>query len=177
MEVKRPSTLDELADYIERYPGGGILLTSVEKLLAWGQKNSLWGLTFGLACCAIEMMATFASRFDMERFGVITRATPRQADLMIVSGTVTVKMAERIRRLYEQMPEPKYVIAMGSCAISGDFYRNIYSVVPGVDRVIPVDVYVPGCPPTPEGLQEGLRKLQEKIAREAAQKMKEGQIV
>ncbi|MEN3047062.1 MAG: NADH-quinone oxidoreductase subunit B family protein [Candidatus Hydrothermales bacterium] len=150
-------------NYIERFPGGSLILTSTKKIFAWSRKSSLWPLTFGLACCAIEMMATYASRFDLERFGVITRATPRQSDVMIVAGTVTAKMAERIKRLYSQMPEPKWVIAMGSCAISGDFYRNVYSVVPGVDRIIPVDVYVPGCPPTPEGLIEGIRKLQKLI--------------
>ncbi|MEN3045189.1 MAG: NADH-quinone oxidoreductase subunit B family protein [Candidatus Hydrothermales bacterium] len=150
-------------NYIERFPGGSVILTSTKKIFAWSRKSSLWPITFGLACCAIEMMATYASRFDLERFGVITRASPRQSDVMIVSGTVTAKMAERIKRLYSQMPEPKWVIAMGSCAISGDFYRNVYSVVPGVDRVIPVDVYVPGCPPTPEGLIEGVKKLQKLI--------------
>lgn len=162
-EVYYSRVLDKIMNYIERFPGGSVILTSTKKIFAWSRKSSLWPITFGLACCAIEMMATYASRFDLERFGVITRASPRQSDVMIVSGTVTAKMAERIKRLYSQMPEPKWVIAMGSCAISGDFYRNVYSVVPGVDRVIPVDVYVPGCPPTPEGLIEGVKKLQKLI--------------
>lgn len=174
MEVKltegQKAYLEEFFDYVERWPGGGVIVTTLEKLLAWGQKSSLWPLTFGLACCAIEMMATFASRFDLDRFGVIMRASPRQADVMIIAGTVSIKMAPRIRRLYEQMPHPKYVIAMGSCAISGDHYRNVYSVVPGVDRVIPVDVYVPGCPPSPEALMEGIIKLQQKIMDQAGKK-------
>jgi NADH-quinone oxidoreductase subunit B len=158
--------LNEFSNYMERFPGGSLVLTSLKKLILWSRKSSLWPCTFGLACCAIEMMAAYASRYDLDRFGVITRASPRQSDVMIVSGTVTAKMAERIKRLYEQMPHPKWVIAMGSCAISGDFYRNVYSVVPGVDRVIPVDVYVPGCPPTPEALIEGIRLLQKKIMEE-----------
>ena len=165
-----PSTLYDIALHLERFPGGEILLTSVgllEELLAQARANSIWGLTFGLACCAIEMIAAYMNRFDLERFGTITRATPRQADLMIVAGTVTIKMAPRLRRLYEQMPYPKWVIAMGSCAISGDHYRNVYSVVPGVDRIVPVDVYVPGCPPSPEALIDGIKRLQEKIKAQA----------
>jgi NADH-quinone oxidoreductase subunit B len=154
--------LDELGDLI-RLPGANMFLTSTKKIFSWAEKSSLWPLTFGLACCAIEMMATFASRFDLDRFGVITRASPRQSDLMIIAGTVTVKMAERIKKLYDQMPYPKWVIAAGSCAISGDHYRHIYSVVPGVDWVIPVDVYVAGCPPTPEAFMDGILKLQEII--------------
>ena len=162
-EIYYSPVFNKLADYMEKFPGGGFILTTTKKLFAWSRKSSLWPITFGLACCAIEMMAAYASRYDLDRFGVITRASPRQSDVMIVSGTVTAKMAERIKRIYAQMPNPKWVIAMGSCAIAGDFYRNVYSVVPGVDRVIPVDVYVPGCPPTPEGLIEGIRKLQQKI--------------
>lgn len=157
--------LEELGDFI-RIPGANIFLTSTKKIFFWAEKSSLWPLTFGLACCAIEMMATFASRFDLDRFGIITRGSPRQADLMIIAGTVTVKMAERIRKLYDQMPYPKWVIAAGSCAISGDHYRHIYSVVPGVDWVIPVDVYVAGCPPNPEAFMEGIMKLQEIISNE-----------
>jgi NADH-quinone oxidoreductase subunit B len=162
-EIYYSPVFNKLADYMEKFPGGGFILTTTKKLFAWSRKSSLWPVTFGLACCAIEMMAAYASRYDLDRFGVITRASPRQSDVMIVSGTVTAKMAERIKRIYAQMPNPKWVIAMGSCAIAGDFYRNVYSVVPGVDRVIPVDVYVPGCPPTPEGLIEGIRKLQQRI--------------
>lgn len=135
----------------------------LDKVVRWARAGSLWPLTFGIKCCAIEMMSASAAQYDMDRFGVMFRATPRQADLMIIAGTVTVKMASRIRTLYDQMPDPKWVLAMGSCAISGDHYRNCYSVVPGVDHVIPVDLYVPGCPPTPEALIDGILKLQDMI--------------
>lgn len=164
LDEKRPRLgLESLGELI-RLPGLNVFLTSTKALFSWAEKSSLWPLSFGLACCAIEMMATFASRFDLDRFGVITRASPRQSDLMIIAGTVTVKMAERIKKLYDQMPFPKWVIAAGSCAISGDHYRHIYSVVPGVDWVIPVDVYVSGCPPTPEAFMEGIIQLQRIIA-------------
>jgi NADH-quinone oxidoreductase subunit B len=145
-----------------------ILITQVDKLINWTRRNSVWPMTFGLACCAIEMMATGAATYDIDRFGSGPfRATPRQADLMIVAGTVTHKMAPRVRRLYDQMPEPKYVIAMGACTVSGGPYiKHGYHVLKGVDRVVPVDVYVPGCPPRPEALLEGLFRVQEKIARE-----------
>ena len=148
-----------------KLPGANLFISSTEDLFNWAQKSSLWPLSFGLACCAIEMMATFSSRYDLDRLGMITRASPRQADLMIVAGTVTVKMAERIKTLYDQMAGPQWVIAAGSCAISGDHYRHIYSVVPGVDWVIPVDVYVPGCPPTPEAFIDGILELQKIIAK------------
>ncbi len=155
---------EKLFDTIQNFPGGWIAVTSTEKLFNWARKSSIWPVTFGLACCAIEMMATFASRFDVERFGMITWASPRHSDLMIVSGTVTIKMAPMLKRIYDQTPDPKWVISMGSCANSGGPFRFGYHVVKGVDRVVPVDVYVPGCPPTPESLMFGILKLQEQVA-------------
>lgn len=143
----------------------GIVLTTLDKIFNWARYSSIWPLQFGLACCAIEMMSTAAPQSDLERFGAgAFRASPRQADLMIVAGTVTYKMGSRVKLLYDQMPEPKYVIAMGSCAIGGGpYYEFGYHVMKGVDLVIPVDVYVPGCPPRPEQLLEGVMALQEKI--------------
>jgi len=141
------------------------LLARADEFITWAQKNSLWPFGSGLACCAIEMIATAAARFDIARFGMeLFRASPRQADLFIVAGTVTNKMAPVIRRLWDQMPDPKWALAMGNCAISGGPFPT-YSVLQGVDRIIPVDVYVAGCPPTPQGLIHGLMTLQEKIAR------------
>ena len=155
---------------------GHILLTSIDEVLSWGRKNSLWPITFGLACCAIEMMASGMARFDIDRFGVgVFRPSPRQADLMIVSGTVTAKMAPRLLRLYQQMPEPKYVIAMGSCANAGGPYvRCGYHVVKGVDKIVPVDVYLQGCPPRPEALINAILELQKKIQKEHIVKEKYG---
>lgn len=159
--------LKKLPVYLEKLPGGSILTTTLDGVLNYSRASSLWYLLFGLACCAVELMCTGASRYDFDRFGMIFRASPRQSDLMIVAGTVTKKMAPRLKRLYQQMAEPKYVIAMGGCAISGGpFYYDSYSVCKGIDDIIPVDVYIPGCPPRPESLMEGVLKLQEKIKRE-----------
>jgi NADH-quinone oxidoreductase subunit B len=150
---------------IEEGTHPGVLVTKAETLFNWARRSSLWPMTFGLACCAIEMMAAGASRYDMDRFGAgIFRATPRQADLMIVSGSVTEKMAPIIRRLYDQIPDPKWVMAMGICATAGGPFPT-YSHVQGVDRVVPVDVFIPGCPPRPEALLYGLLLLQDKIDR------------
>jgi len=141
------------------------MTTSLEQAINWSRQASLWPMTFGIACCAIEMMGAGASRYDLDRFGAgAFRASPRQSDLMIVAGTVNYKMASRVRRLWEQMPDPKYVIAMGGCTIGGGPYFEFgYNIVPGVDLIVPVDVYVPGCPPRPESLLEGLMRLQDKI--------------
>jgi len=146
----------------------GVIITSIQELYNWGRKNSVWPLQFGLACCAIEMIATTMARYDMARFGSeVFRPSPRQADLMIVSGTVTKKMVPQIVRLYNQMAEPKYVIAMGACAISGGPFKQGYNVLKGIDRYIPVDVHIPGCPPRPEALIHALITLQKKIGEQA----------
>jgi NADH-quinone oxidoreductase subunit B len=151
-------------DLIKLLGGSSIALTTVENVVNWARFSSLFTMSFGLACCAIEMMATGASRFDWDRFGLIPRATPRQSDLMIVAGTVTHKMAIRLKRLHEQMAEPKYVISMGSCANNGGpYWQHGYHVVKGVDQIVPVDVYVPGCPPRPEALLYGIMRLQERV--------------
>ena len=151
---------------IEEHLGYNVLTTTLEKLVDWGRKSSLWPATFGLACCAIEMIVTAANRFDIARFGMEAfRASPRQADLMIVAGTVTKKMMPAIERIYEQMTEPKWVIAMGACACSGGIFES-YPVVQGIDLYLPVDVYIPGCPPRPEGLLYGILKLHEKILKD-----------
>lgn len=149
----------------------GVFVSTIEQMKAWARSNSLWPLTFGLACCAIEMMGTGASHYDLDRFGIIFRASPRQSDLMIVAGTVTKKMGPLLRRLYDQMPDPKWVVAMGSCATAGGPYVRSYSVMKGVDQTVPVDVYIPGCPPSPPALIYGLTKLQEKIRMDAKRKV------
>jgi NADH-quinone oxidoreductase subunit B len=160
-----PSVPPTTTPWIEGRFEENLVLTTVEQAINWARQSSIWPMTFGLACCAIEMMAAGASRFDLDRFGAgAFRATPRQADLMIVAGTVTYKMASRVRRLYNLMPDPKYVIAMGACTTGGGpYFKWGYHVVKGVDLVVPVDVYVPGCPPRPESLLEGLMRIQDKI--------------
>ncbi len=165
-----PLTQQEVASWRVEVPGGIVVMAPFDRLLNfginWAHRSSMWALTFGLSCCAIEMMATAGPRFDLDRFGMIFRATPRQADVMIVAGWVSVKMAPFIRRLYDQMPEPKYVIAMGGCASAGGPYRDSITIVKGVDQFLPVDVYVYGCPPRPENLIHGLLQLKEQIAGE-----------
>lgn len=144
----------------------GFLLTQTDKLFDWARTGSLWPMTFGLACCAVEMIHSYMSRYDLDRFGIIPRPSPRQSDVMIVAGTLTNKMAPALRRVYDQMPEPRWVVSMGSCANGGGYYHYSYSVVRGCDRIVPVDIYVPGCPPTAEALVYGLLQLQKKIQRE-----------
>lgn len=144
----------------------GFVLTQADKLFDWARTGSLWPMTFGLACCAIEMIHAYMSRYDLDRFGVIPRPSPRQSDVMIVAGTLTNKMAPALRRVYDQMPEPRWVISMGSCANGGGYYHYSYSVVRGCDRIVPVDIYVPGCPPTAEALVYGILQLQKKIQSE-----------
>ncbi|KAL8177805.1 UNVERIFIED_CONTAM: NADH dehydrogenase Fe-S protein subunit 7 ndufs7 [Gekko kuhli] len=154
---KKPSLPSSRGEYV---------VTKLDDLINWARRSSLWPMTFGLACCAVEMMHMAAPRYDMDRFGVVFRASPRQADVMIVAGTLTNKMAPALRKVYDQMPEPRYVVSMGSCANGGGYYHYSYSVVRGCDRIVPVDIYVPGCPPTAEALLYGILQLQRKIKRE-----------
>ena len=157
---------ESLPPLLQHLPG--VFTGTVQSLVNWARSNSIWYLTFGIACCAIEMMATGAPKYDFDRFGMIPRGSPRQSDLMIVAGTVTEKMAPRIKLLYEQMSEPRWVLALGGCASNGGPYHEGYNVVDGVDKIVPVDIYVPGCPPRPEALLHGIVLLQEKILRASA---------
>jgi NADH-quinone oxidoreductase subunit B len=160
--------------WLEEEISRNILLTTADAIINWSRRSSIWPINSGLACCAFEMIATAASRFDISRFGMeIFRPSPRQADLLIACGTLTWKMAPTYKRIYEQMAEPKWVIAMGSCAISGGLFRHSYSVVPGINMIIPVDIYIPGCPPRPEALLHGIQALQNKIKHQSIAKKKE----
>ena len=163
-EITEPGMV-RLEEGVRYIPGANALLGPLNKQVNWGRAGSIWPVTFGLACCAIEMMDAGAATNDLDRFGILFRASPRQADCMVVAGTLSKKMAPVLRRVYDQMPEPRYVLAMGSCACSGGVF-DTYAVTQGVDQIIPVDVFVPGCPPRPEALLEGFLKLQEKIRKE-----------
>ena len=157
-----------LSQVTDEISNRGFVVAKLDHLVNWARTGSLWPMTFGLACCAVEMMHTAASRYDLDRFGLVFRASPRQSDVMIVAGTLTNKMAPALRKVYDQMAEPRWVISMGSCANGGGYYHYSYSVVRGCDRIVPVDVYVPGCPPTAEALLYGVMQLQKKISRTQA---------
>jgi NADH-quinone oxidoreductase subunit B len=164
--ARRESTDPELFDRVDQdVRSKGFFVTRLESLVSWARAGSMWPMTFGLACCAVEMMHAAASRYDLDRLGLVFRPSPRQSDVMIVAGTLCNKMAPALRKVYDQMPEPRYVISMGSCANGGGYYHYSYSVVRGCDRIVPVDVYVPGCPPTAEALVYGVLLLQRKIRR------------
>ena len=171
LDFQEPRPAEEILEARLRIPEelrGHAIVTSLDSLVGWARRSALWPMTFGLACCAIEMMAVGTARFDISRFGAeVFRPSPRQADVMIVSGTVTTKMAPAVRRLYDQMPDPKYVIAMGTCVIAGGPYQGSYSTVPGIDNFVPVDIYLAGCPPRPDALLHGIMQLQEKIRLES----------
>ena len=158
-DVVMKALADEMAEK-------GFVTTSIDALITWARTGSMWPMTFGLACCAVEMIHSYASRYDLDRFGVFPRPSPRQSDVMIVAGTLTNKMAPALRKVYDQMPEPRWVISMGSCANGGGYYHYSYSVVRGCDRIVPVDIYIPGCPPTAEALVYGILQLQKKIRRD-----------
>ncbi len=160
--TSQDAILDQVVDEVQKR---GFVIAKLDDLANWARTGSLWPMTFGLACCAVEMMQTAASRYDLDRFGLVFRPSPRQSDVMIVAGTLTNKMAPALRKVYDQMPEPRYVISMGSCANGGGYYHYSYSVVRGCDRIVPVDIYVPGCPPTAEALLYGILQLQRKIRR------------
>ena len=163
LNEKQKQIPDEFKKLAEDFSKNGFITTSFDNLINWSRAGSLHWMTFGLACCAVEMMQTSMPRYDLERFGAAPRASPRQSDVMIVAGTLTNKMAPALRKVYDQMPEPKWVISMGVCATSGGPYYQGYSVVPGVNRIVPVDVYVPGCPPRPDALLYGIMQLHDKI--------------
>ena len=165
LELKKinAKNFDDLNNQVS---SNGFLITKVKDLVNWARSGSLWPMSFGLACCAVEMMHSAASRYDFDRFGIVFRPSPRQSDVMIVAGTLTNKMAPALRKVYDQMPEPRWVISMGSCANGGGYYHYSYSVVRGCDKIVPVDIYVPGCPPTAQALLYGILQLQKKIMRD-----------
>ena len=165
MSAERSEPHPDLAAVSDEFADKGFVVAQMDKLVSWARCGSLWPMTFGLACCAVEMIHAYMSRYDLDRFGVLPRGSPRQSDVMIVAGTLTNKMAPALRKVYDQMAEPRWVISMGSCANGGGYYHYSYSVVRGCDRIVPVDIYVPGCPPTAEALVYGILQLQKKIKR------------